>query len=88
MTDEDFIELIWFCLIDVDTSNVKYIAVDYDCEIIFGMDGELVPHRMDMNKKGYIRWFSFDANDELSGAYLPFDTLTLPYNYKTVMIKL
>lgn len=34
MTDDDFEGLIWFHLLDYNLTDVKYIAVDFDSEIV------------------------------------------------------
>ena len=53
MTDEDFIELIWFTLMDVDLTDINYLAVDYDGEIIYRTK-KLIP--VNIAKNNIVAW--------------------------------
>jgi len=83
MTDDEFIEMIWFYLMDVDLTGVRYVAVEFDGEIVFGTDVILTKRN---NETGKILWRG--GKYRLSGEYLPFIDDKLPDNHKTVLITL
>ena len=92
MTDEDFEALVFFALMSADLTGVKYIAVDYDGEIVFGIDEKLIPYgETPILEDGvmYVLWKGAnDSHRMLTGKFLPFDSDDLPDNHKHVMITL
>jgi len=81
MTDEEFTELVWFYLLDADFTGVKYLAVDFDGEIVFGIDLVLTQVYDDNNN---VLWRGGEY--VLSNIYIPFIDGKIPENYRTVMI--
>ena len=84
MTDDDFTQLVLFKLLDENINNVKYVAVDYDGEIVCGFD-TLSPCQVP--EQDSCCWqTNHTADFFLSGIYIKLNPL--PNNYKTVMITL
>jgi len=93
MTDDDFEQLILFKLIDYNLTGAKYLAVDFDGEIVVSHGDRLVrgihntTNSYNKNTHHFI-WRSNDAESVLTGTYLTRSPDDTPPNYKNVMIKL
>ena len=91
MTDDQFEQLILFHLIDVDLTDINYLAVDYDGEIVYGIDRPLHPVKKmsSVDNNLIVRWFPEEQYNfsRLSSIFIS-DKHNVPENHKHVMIKL
>lgn len=88
MTDVDWYELILFKLISYDLTDMKYVGVDFDGEIVVG-DDKMALTDNTIPPSGYEVWEvhkngGFDNEATRTGIFLR----PAPPNYKELMFKL